>query len=451
VRYSSRVIGVGRKGRDLSVDAGRAEQPFVVHVRRADDTEERLEAKAVVDASGTWRAPSPAGAEGLPALGEQAAVEAGLLDHRTPSREEAAELAGKHIVVVGSGHSAATAIGDLAAVVRREPGTRVTWALRRGTVGNAFGGGSADELPERGALGLRAKKAVEDGYVDLVTGFRVERVLVEDGRAVLVGEDGRRLEPADRVVVATGFRPDLSFLSEVRLDLDVRLQAPTKVATEVDPNLHSCGSVRATGATDLAHPEPGFYIVGAKSYGRAPTFLAMTGYEQVRSVVAELSGDHEAADRVELELPDPGVCGGSGPLEAPEQAAAGGCWTSASPRPVLGVTAAGSRWCSRPVTSRLGRGRATTTACGCSPRAGTAPSRVTRSPATPTGTRAATRSPTTSAATQSGWASRCGPMLASPRSPPTARALPWSWPMGAAWSGMHSSLPRGRSPTPTCR
>src|SRR5699024_397115 len=142
--------------------------------------------------------------------------------HRTPSREEAAELAGKHIVVVGSGHSAATAIGDLAAVVRREPGTRVTWALRRGTVRNALGGGSADELPARGALGLRATKSVADGYVVLGTGFRVGRVLVEDGRAVWVGEDGRRLEPADRVVVATGFRPDLSFVTEVRLDLDVR-------------------------------------------------------------------------------------------------------------------------------------------------------------------------------------------------------------------------------------
>src|SRR5699024_9132620 len=162
--------------------------------------------------------------------------------------------------------------------------------------------------------------------------------------------------------------------------------------------------------TDLAHPEPGFYIVGAKSYGRAPTFLAMTGYEQVRSVVAELAGDHEAADRVELELPDTGVCGGSGLFDAPEQATSGGCCTPA-PQPGLGGTAAGSRWCARPVTSRLGRSRATTTACGCSPRAGTAPSRVTGSPATPTGTRAATRSPTTSAATQSGWASRCGPML----------------------------------------
>src|SRR5699024_11372947 len=124
---------------------------------------------------------------------------------------------------------AATAIGDLAAVVRREPGTRVTWALRRGTVGNAFGGGSADELPERGALGLRAKKAVEDGYVDLVTGFRVERVLVEDGRAVLVGDDGRRLEPADRADAATGCRPDLAVPPQVPPARAVRLPAPTTV------------------------------------------------------------------------------------------------------------------------------------------------------------------------------------------------------------------------------
>jgi thioredoxin reductase len=341
VQYGARVVGVGRKGRDLSVDAGRAEQPFVVHVRRADGDEERFEAQAVVDASGTWRAPSPAGAEGLPALGELTAIEAGILGHRTPSRPEAAVLVGKHVVVVGSGHSAATAIGDLATVVRREPGTRVTWALRRGAVGNAFGGGSADELPERGALGQRAKKAVEDGLVDLVTGFRTERVLVEDGRAVLVAEDGRRLEPADRVVVATGFRPDLSFLSEVRLDLDVRLQAPARLAAEVDPNVHSCGSVRATGAADLAHPEPGFYIVGAKSYGRAPTFLAMTGYEQVRSVVAELAGDHEAAARVELELPDTGVCGGSGLFDAPEQAGSGGCCAPAPQLVQIGTRTAG--------------------------------------------------------------------------------------------------------------
>lgn len=318
VRYGARVVGIGRKGRDISVDAGRADQPFVIHVRHKDGREERLQARRVIDASGTWRSPSPAGADGLPALGEQAAVEAGVLEYRMPSIGDAKELAGQHIVVVGNGHSAATSIGTLTRIAKREPGTRITWVLRRGTVGNTFGGGSADELPERGALGQRAKRAVEEGFVDLVTGFRTEQVTLEAGQAVLVAEDGRRLAGAAKVFIATGFRPDLSFLSEVRLDLDMRLQAPSKIASEIDPNLHSCGSIRATGAADLAQPEPGFYIVGAKSYGRAPTFLALTGYEQVRSVVAEIAGDVTAATRVELALPDTGVCGGSGLFDDPE-------------------------------------------------------------------------------------------------------------------------------------
>ncbi|WP_144882519.1 NAD(P)-binding domain-containing protein [Microbacterium paraoxydans] len=341
VRYGTRVVGVGREGRDLSVDAGRAEQPFVVHVERADGTEERIEARAVIDASGTWRTPSPAGADGLPALGERAAVDAELLEHRMPAIEDATALAGQHIVVVGNGHSAATTIGTLSRVAKREPGTRITWVLRRGAVGNTFGGGSADELPERGALGQRARKAVEDGLVDLVTGFRTERVVIDGGQAVLIAEDGRRLDPAARVFVATGFRPDLSFLSEIRLDLDMRLQAPSKIAAEVDPNVHSCGSVRATGAADLAQPESGFYIVGAKSYGRAPTFLALTGFEQVRSVVAAIAGDHEAAERVELALPDTGVCGGSGLFDAPDESASTGSCCAPAPQLIqLGVGSA---------------------------------------------------------------------------------------------------------------
>jgi hypothetical protein len=153
---------------------------------------------------------------------------------------------------------------------------------------------------------------------------------------VLVSEDGRRLDPADRVVVLTGFRPDLSFLSEMRLDLDPVLQAPRQLAAEIDPNLHSCGSVSPHGAAELAQPEPGLYLVGMKSYGRAPTFLALTGYEQVRSVVAELTGDHEAAARVELTLPDTGVCGGAGLFDDPEGASSGGC---CGPAPAAGQKA----------------------------------------------------------------------------------------------------------------
>jgi hypothetical protein len=76
----------------------------------------------------------------------------------------------------------------------------------------------------------------------------------------------------------------------------------------IDPNVHSCGSVPPHGAAELAHPEADFYIVGAKSYGRAPTFLLATGYEQVRSVVAEIAGDRAAAEDVQLILPETGVC-----------------------------------------------------------------------------------------------------------------------------------------------
>jgi hypothetical protein len=173
---------------------------------------------------------------------------------------------------------------------------------------------------------MRAREAVDSGRVELVTGFRTAEIRRDAGRAVVVAEDGRALPDIDTVVVLTGFRPDLSLLGELRLDLDPTLQAPRRIAADIDPNIHSCGSVQATGARDLAHPdEPNLYLVGMKSYGRAPTFLAMTGYEQVLSVAAMLAGDVEAAERVELELPDTGVCGGSGLYDDAEVTATGGC------------------------------------------------------------------------------------------------------------------------------
>ncbi|GGR55566.1 thioredoxin reductase [Nocardioides luteus] len=326
VRYGVTVTGVSRKGRDRLVDAGREEQPFVLHVVGADGTEERVEAKAVIDASGTWRRPNPAGADGLPALGERAAHAGGTLGYAVPNRADSEAYAGRHTVVIGAGDSAFNAVNELTAIAGAHPGTRITWAIRRAVSSNTFGGGEADELPERGALGVRAKKAVQDGVVELVTGFRTERV---EG-SVVVAEDGRVIE-ADNIVVLTGYRPDLGFLSEMRLDLDPTLEAPRNIAVQIDPNFHSCGSVSATGAQDLAQPEPDLYLVGMKSYGRAPTFLAMTGYEQVRSVVAELAGDHDAAARVELELPDTGVCGGAGTFDGPDTTSGGGCCGPAAP------------------------------------------------------------------------------------------------------------------------
>ncbi|MEV8320466.1 NAD(P)-binding domain-containing protein [Streptomyces sp. NPDC059900] len=335
VHYGATVTGISRTGRDRIVDADRDSQPFVVHLSNADGREERLFARAVIDASGTWTTPSPAGASGLPALGEGAA--AGRVTYRVPDLNDPdvrARYAGKRTAVIGSGVSAFTALATLADLAQNEPGTHSVWILRRGISSSTFGGGEADQLPARGALGLAAKAAVDNGYADAVTGFRTEAIEHDsDGRLILIGEDGRYLDPVDEAIVLTGFRPDLSFLSEIRLGLDERLQAPTALAPLIDPNVHSCGTVYPHGVNELSHPEKDVYLVGMKSYGRAPTFLAMTGYEQVRSIAAALAGDHEAAEQVELTLPETGVCGGAGLFDdsTPEENGDGCC----APAPAL--------------------------------------------------------------------------------------------------------------------
>ncbi|MEV0783196.1 NAD(P)-binding domain-containing protein [Streptomyces sp. NPDC050423] len=331
VRYDATVTGVSRLGRDRIVDADREQRPFTVRIALAGGGEERILGRAVIDASGTWSTPGPIGADGLPALGEHAA--SARISYRIPDVKDPAvraRYAGRRTAVIGSGASAFTALAALADVAKEEPGTHSVWILRRGISGSTFGGGSADQLPARGALGLAAKAAVDDGHADAVTGFRTEVIeTADDDRLVLVGEDGRRLDPVDEVIVLTGLRPELSFLSELRLALDERLQAPVELAPLIDPNQHSCGTVHPHGHRELSHPEQGVYLVGMKSYGRAPTFLAMTGYEQVRSVTAALAGDAEAADRVELALPETGVCGGPGLFDDPAPAAgdtaSGGC------------------------------------------------------------------------------------------------------------------------------
>ncbi|SEP53350.1 FAD-dependent oxidoreductase [Amycolatopsis saalfeldensis] len=344
VRFGSEVVGVARRGRDRVVDTGRESEPLTVHVRTADGREERITASAVIDASGTWTSPNPLGGDGLPAIGETAAAD--RIAYQVPDLTDAtvaARYAGKHVVVAGSGHSALTALVAFAGLAEQQPSTRITWLLRRGAVGTVFGGGEADQLPARGALGLRAKAAVEAGHVRVVTGFRTDAVEPDGDRLVLRSSAGQRLEAADEVVVLAGFRPDLSWLSEVRLALDATLQAPVALAPLIDPNVHSCGTVYPHGAKELTHPESNVFLAGMKSYGRAPTFLAMTGYEQVRSIAAALAGDRESAERVELVLPETGVCGGSGVFDAPAEDQAGGCCGTPSGPEVLTLSAPSAR------------------------------------------------------------------------------------------------------------
>lgn len=357
VRYGARVVSVARDGADRTRSHGRAARPYLVRWTAGGATYE-TRARAVLDASGT-STPNPLGRSGLPALGEDRVGEhlAGPLPDVLGA--DRARFAGRTTLVVGRGHSAANALLSLAELARDEPGTRVLWAIRGTSPRRLYGGGTDDELPARGLLGTRLRDAVDSGAVELLTRVAIDRLEPVDGTVRVHGTTGAGpLDlTVDTLVNATGSRPDLGFLREVRLDLDPVVEAPRALAPLIDPNVHSCGTVPAHGERELAHPDDGFYLVGSKAYGRAPTFLLATGYEQVRSVAAALAGDRAAADAVELALPATGVCSSDlalaasadGTVPAAERALAladptgGGCCAVPSgPQPVaLGAAPTG--------------------------------------------------------------------------------------------------------------
>jgi glycine/D-amino acid oxidase-like deaminating enzyme len=310
LRFGHRVVAVARQGYDKVRTAGRDCAPFLI---RLDDGSELL-ASAVIDASGTWRSPNPLGGNGLTAHGESAARDAGRVFDGMPdvTGRLRAAFDGRTVAVVGAGHSATGTLLALAEL----PETRIHWILRTASPARAYGGGDADALPARGAIGSRVRELVDAGRVTVHGGFFVAEV-TDDG---LVSADGHKVE-ADVIVNATGARPDHTPANELRLDLDPVLGSTRALAPLIDPNQHSCGTVPPHGVDELTHPEPGFYVVGAKSYGRAPTFLLATGYEQTRSVVAALAGDWDAARDVHLELPETGVCSSN----LPDDTADAGC------------------------------------------------------------------------------------------------------------------------------
>ena len=315
LRFGVEVVAVTRAEASRTTSLGREQQPFLIRLRDVAGNVSEVQACAVIDASGTWRTPNPLGANGLEPLGAETVRErivGALPDVLGRNRDR---FAGRHTVVVGSGHSAANTLLALAALADDEPNTSVSWLLRRAASPRVYGSAN-DELPARASLGAGLRDLVDSGRISIVDRFHLSRLEWVDGLSSFDGRvrlhGTRRGEPvsleADLLVNSTGFRPDLALLREIRLELDEIVEAPRRLAPLIDPNLHSCGTVPPHGEAELAHPEQNFYIVGMKSYGRAPTFLLATGYEQVRSVVASLAGDHAAAGEVRLVLPATGVC-----------------------------------------------------------------------------------------------------------------------------------------------
>ena len=310
LRTGVRVVGVTRDGLDKTQSLGRDRAPYRVRTVDAQGQVADLLARAVLDASGTFSTSNPIGTGGLPAAGEEACADVVTGPLPDVLGRDRARFSGKTTLVVGMGHSAAQTLLALVELSATEPATRIVWAIRGGSARRLFVGGAADELPARGLLGTDLKAATESGAIELVTRTSITRLDPVAGRIRVRGRcrAGDLDLTADVIVNATGFRPDLGMVREVRLDLDPIVEAPRRLAPLIDPNLHSCGTVPAHGEAVLAHPDAGFYVVGMKSYGRAPTFLLATGYEQVRSIAAALAGDRAGADEVRLDLPEIGIC-----------------------------------------------------------------------------------------------------------------------------------------------
>lgn len=317
LRFEARVVSVTRQGMDRVPSQGREARPFELVTVTADGSETRHLARAIIDASGTWSRPNPAGAGGVLAAGERDAasrISYGIPDVFGAQRER---FAGRRVMVIGSGHSAMDSILGLTRLQAEAPTTEILWAMRSTPNERTFGGLDDDQLAARGALGERAKAAVDAGGVELIAPFRVNAFELSDDSIAVTGNtantgNGDDTIVVDEIIVATGFRPDFTALSELRLDLHPWLESPRQLGPLIDPNEHSCGTVPPHGQAELEHPEKDVYIVGMKSYGRAPTFLMITGYEQVRSVVAALAGDWTAARDTRLVLPETGVCHGPG-------------------------------------------------------------------------------------------------------------------------------------------
>jgi len=310
IHLNANVIAIGRKGLDKMKNAGREDLPFSIQVIENGQFK-MYEAKAVIDASGTWRSPNPLGSGGIFALGEVENKEHIYYGMPDINKTDIEIYANKTVLVVGGGHSAIGSILGLNNLIEKFPKTKIHWLLRKKQISDVYGGQDADKFKARGTLGIQIEKLVNSGIIEIHTPVYIHAIEKNNEQLTVKGlKNGLPflLNNIDQIISNTGSRPDFNFLREIRFDADAALESVSGLANLIDPNIHSCGTVRPHGEAELRQKEKDFYIVGMKSYGRAPTFLMTTGYEQVRSIIAHMNGDFESAKRVELYLPETGVC-----------------------------------------------------------------------------------------------------------------------------------------------
>ena len=308
IHPNAQVVAMSRRGAlkaDLLGEPRRRDLPFRLLTRDAGGREHFLHAFAVIDASGVFGQPNWAGDGGIPARGELHLAQQlsyhpdDVLDLRR------GRYAGKRVLVIGGGASAATVAADLVSLSAKAPGTTVLWVTRESTdqlflpIENDPLAGRRDLYEQARALLGGASPALKHAGGIVIEGFEFNsathryRVTLR-GHSQATGTEATRSEEVDQVIVNTGFGPDNSIYRELQVHECYASRGPMMLAAALLGAGDDCVSVPPFGSDLLLNPEPDFYIVGNKAYGRNTNFLLKTGYQQVADVLDRLTQDQQA-------------------------------------------------------------------------------------------------------------------------------------------------------------
>ena len=289
INLGSRVRSITKLSADRTSTEGRGALPFELFVE-GEGRSALLHARAVIDATGLLDRPKPIGANGLAIPGEAECSR--LTTYGVPRASDLAAM-GERVLVIGSGHSAMQSVVALsfASKGRRRS---LNWAFRRASAECLLRIEGVDRFPARLALQAKARSAIAAGSVRLHFNAVFERAERLPSGIELTWADGHR-RSFDHVIVATGYKPDHAMVSELQTAFDPIYEAPAGMRRVLDIARTACAAVPPHGEAELRHPEPNFYVVGMRSFGRASSFLMRAGYEQVRTIAARIAGDDEAA------------------------------------------------------------------------------------------------------------------------------------------------------------
>lgn len=259
----------------------REQRPFQLLVEQ-DGRESIEEADVILDCTGTYGQ-----ANGLGVPGERDCADAILYGVPDVAGAMRSSFTGRRVLVVGGGHSAATTIKALAGLAETDPELRVDWVIRKPLEHPALEIPD-DPLPARSALARSVNElSATADWLRVRVGSTVQE-LIRNGDGIEVKLNSETIR-ADVIVAATGFRPDVTLARELQVSLCYATEGTLPLAAQLLGEAGGdCLAVGSFGVDTLRHPEPGYFALGMKSYGRSSDFLIRTGYEQVTAVMKAL-------------------------------------------------------------------------------------------------------------------------------------------------------------------